>query len=362
MTLSILQKIEFLIVQAFIKIIYVFDYLAIATSKKFVYKAAYNTISLALIVGVIFFTAHTFTGVHSVKKTSSLLQTGIVTNIYGIPGYKSPSSGKLNDVLGAENSLTLTPVLVKKIAFPFIDAKAHLIVDNNTQEVLNEHNDNVTFAPASVTKLMTALVARDLYKPEDYLTVSDDCTKVDSTKLWLPAGDSFKFSELMYGLLVSSAGDVACVMASANNNRDHFIELMNEKAAKIGMKNTHFTNEIGLDGANGSHYSTAWDLYLLSREALKDPLIKKIVRTKNYTFYDQSGDLEVDVTNTNKLLWDVPHSVGVKTGTTSGAGEVLIYQYQDGPKDLTIIVLSSDDRFTDTRNLLNWVLNSYEWR
>jgi D-alanyl-D-alanine carboxypeptidase (penicillin-binding protein 5/6) len=361
-TLSIWQKLEFSVVRFFIKSLYFFDYLAQVTSGRLLYRVVYTLSLLILISGTVFLGFSLVFQSHSLQKTSSLLQTGIVSNIYGVPGYQPPVPDKVKNVMGAESAPLVSPVLTKKIAFPFIDAKAHLIVDNNTGKILNEHNDSVVFAPASVTKLMTALVARETYHPDDYLTVNDDCTKVESTKLWLPAGDSFKFEDLMYGLLVSSAGDVACTMASSHYDREHFIELMNEKAAKLGMKNTHFTNEIGLDGTNGSHYSTAWDLYLLTREALKDPLIKKIVRTKNYTFTDQSGDLEVNVINTNKLLWDIPHTVGVKTGTTSGAGEVLIYEYQEGVKDITIIVLSSEDRFTDTRNLLNWVLNSYQWQ
>ena len=88
------------------------------------------------------------------------------------------------------------------------------------------------------------------------------------------------------------------------------------------MVNTNFTNPVGLDGANGSHFSTAQDLYLLTDAAMKDPLIKNIVRTREYSFSDTLGDIDVDLTNTNNLLWEVPESIGIKTGTTSGAGEV----------------------------------------
>jgi D-alanyl-D-alanine carboxypeptidase len=242
-----------------------------------------------------------------------------------------------------------------------LSAKAHLAVDNNSGVILSEHSAYRSFAPASVTKLMTALVARDIYENDELLSIPPKCAEVDSTKLWLPTDLQFRFEDLLYGLLVSSAGDIGCALASDKFEEEIFVNLMNEKAEELGMTNTQFTNEIGLDGYNGSHYSSAWDLYLLSREAVKDPLIRNIIKTKEYTFVDAKGEFEFDIVNTNKLLWEIPNTVGVKTGTTSGAGEVLLYQYREGLKDITIVVLSSDERFLDTRHLLNWILNSYQW-
>jgi D-alanyl-D-alanine carboxypeptidase len=201
----------------------------------------------------------------------------------------------------------------------------------------------------------------DLYKENDVIDASEKCAATDSTKLWLPVGSSYYVKDLMYGLLINSAGDVGCMLANSKISQEDFVDLMNSKADEIGLENTNFTNPVGLDGANGSNYSTVWDLYKLSNQIMKNNILRNIVRTKTHTFTDVTGELDVNLENTNKLLWDIPETVGIKTGRTSGAGEVLIYRYDDGEKDITIIVMSSDDRFSDTTELLKWTLSSYKW-
>jgi len=230
-----------------------------------------------------------------------------------------------------------------------------------TKKVFSENNSEIPFAPASTTKLMTALVAIDLYKENDVVTATKECAATESTKLWLPPGTSYEVKDLMYGLLVNSAGDAGCVLATSKVNQEEFVDLMNKKAKEIGLENTNFTNPVGLDGVDGSNYSTVSDLYTLSNQVMKNNILRNIVRTKTYTFSDLEGDLTVNLENTNKLLWEIPETIGVKTGRTSGAGEVLIYRYEDGEKDLTIIVMSSEDRFADTKELLKWTLSSYKW-
>lgn len=290
----------------------------------------------------------------------SLLQTGLVDGIYG--SQTVSNAGVEDQVLGTGKRTSKRPVLVNKSAFPYISAKAHLIIDNNSGAILSEHSINTTFAPASTTKLMTALVSNELYGMNEIVEISSICTEIESSKLWFPVGSKYEVKDLLYSLLVSSAGDAGCALASSKLNMSDFVELMNEKAASIGMSNSHFTNPVGLDGENGSHYASVWDLYLLSQKIVEDPLLRDIVRTKTYSFTDVTGEIPVNISNTNKLLWDIPETAGIKTGTTSGAGEVLIYRYLDKDKDFTIIVMSSEDRFLDTRNLINWTLSNYEWR
>lgn len=341
--------------------LFFFDRVAKITARKFVYRVAYNAFLVLLAVVTLFLSLRIVLTGSVTSESVSLLHTGIVSTIYGVPGKEIGEDVSAENVLGTGSGGVPQPRIVKKIAFPYLSARAHLAVDNNSGTILSEHNAYRSFAPASVTKLMTALVARDVYVDGDLLVIPPVCTEVESTKLWLPTETEFEFEDLLHALLISSAGDAGCALASNRFEKDIFINLMNRKAEELQMTNTQFTNEIGLDGHNGTHYSSAWDLYLLSREAVKDPLIRNIIKTKEYTFSDAGGEQEFNIVNTNKLLWEIPNTIGVKTGTTSGAGEVLLYQYREGLKDITIVVLSSDERFLDTRNLLNWILNSYQW-
>lgn len=293
--------------------------------------------------------------VTKIRKDLDLLPSAIAYEIYGSTSYDfSPSVG----VLGVAH--VKKPTLENKMAFPFISAKAHIVVDKQTGIVLSEHNINRTFAPASTTKLLTALVALDIYELDEKIKIPYECTQVESTKAWLPTDENFIVKDLVYSLLIGSAGDSSCALASSKVDKKEFIELMNNKADEYRMTNSNFTNYIGLDGENGSHYSSAWDLYLLAGKSMTNDIIKDAVKTKSFSFESEEGT-KVNVTNTNKLLWEIPNSVGVKTGTTEGAGEVLIYEYKDDVRDLSFVVLGSTNRFDDTSKMLDWVLQSYTW-
>ncbi len=358
-TLSILQKLQILLIKGIIAPIWALDLAAKYTFQKTYARVFVNLLLLFMTGILIYYPLKGSTLSESYSRKISLWHTGFVTQIYGVPGAEE-ASGQ-GAVLGSVEASKKTPALVSKSAFPYISAKGHLIIDNKTNIILSEHSIHRTFAPASTTKLMTALVASDLYGESEIVEISSMCSEVESTKLWMPVGSKYTVKNLLYSLLVSSAGDAGCALASSKLALPAFIERMNDKAAEVGMTNTAFTNPIGLDGEDGSHYSSVWDLYLLSKKAMEAPLIREIVRTRNYSFKDVTGELDIDISNTNQLLWDIPETIGVKTGRTSGAGEVLIYTYSDKDKDFTIIVMSSEDRFLDTRNLINWTLSSYEW-
>jgi D-alanyl-D-alanine carboxypeptidase len=278
-----------------------------------------------------------------------LLHRGIISTFYF-----DPDTSFGNDVLGIMTRREI-PYKIFDIPVPAISAKAALVVDTKDNKVLFSYNSEEKLAPASTTKLMTALVAMDLYNMEDELEIPSLCTSVEGTRLGFEEGKMVKVRDLMEALLISSAGDAACTLATSKISLTNFVTLMNQKALRLGMENTSFTNPVGLDGVNGSHHSTASDLYLLSREAMNFELIRDIVKTKEIQISSTTAF------NTNKLLWEIPETVGIKTGTTAEAGEVLIYEYKNELKELVIIVMGSNDRFMDTRNLLTWALQSYSW-
>lgn len=253
------------------------------------------------------------------------------------------------------------PYLVGNLLQPVISAKSSVVVDVGSNRRLYESLVDERLAPASTTKLMTALVSLDIYNLDDYVEVPYFCTTVDTQKAGLPEGESFMVRDLLYSLLVSSAGDAACVLAVGKVSYADFVSLMNQKAMELKMENTKFTNPIGLDGVGGGHYSTAWDLYKLARVSMINDLLRDIVDTQEFILRSKSGVFSIKLANTNKLLWEVPGSVGIKTGRTQGAGEVLIYEYKKDLVDLIIVVMGSSDRFVDTQLLLNWTLSQYTW-
>lgn len=262
------------------------------------------------------------------------------------------------EVLGTQ--VVSYPIFVNISKFPDVTAKAIFVSELDASKVLVDINGEQKFAPASTTKLMTAIVALDIYETSDYLQIPEFCTQVEGQKSGFEAGDIYSVGELLKGLLINSSADAACTLSISKVNYPTFVGLMNDKAREIGMTSTNFTNPIGLDGENGGHFSTAYDLYKLSQKAANEPIINKLVQTKS-AFIENTDGKETYIWNTNDLLWGIPGSVGVKTGTTEEAGEVLIYRYKTLGKDILIIVMGSTDRFDDTIRVLNWTIANHRW-
>lgn len=254
------------------------------------------------------------------------------------------------------------PIVVRAIPQPIITAKSALAIEKNKGKVLFEKSSALKMPPASTVKLMTALVALDLYSPEKELTVPKECTQIEGTKAWFPEKSKFKVKDLVYSMLVGSAGDSACVLALGDITNGEFVDLMNKKASKIGMTATRFSNPIGLDNVNGGHYTTAADLYKLASFAVGVPFIENAVKTKSYVLISVDKTFATTIYATNKFLWEVPGTIGIKTGTTTDAGEVLIYEYKDDSKDIIVVVMGSENRFNDTKVILDWILSSYSWK
>ena len=253
------------------------------------------------------------------------------------------------------------PKLTGLDSTPKITAKSALAMERNRGTVLYEKNSDEELPPASTVKLMTALVASDLYDMDEVISVPEICIQVEGTKAWLPAGTEFKVEDLIYAMLIGSVGDAACTLSHSKVSEDEFVNFMNGKATGIGLNSTLFSNPIGLDNVNGGHHSTSSDLYELAVYAVSSPEIQDAVSRNNFTLSSIDGNYKAYLYNTNKFIWEVPNTVGIKTGTTEGAGEVLIYEYKTDLKDIFIVVMGSRDRFGDTMRILNWVGKNYSW-
>ncbi len=253
------------------------------------------------------------------------------------------------------------PKKITETPFPVISAKSYIIFDVLSNTVLSSKDAALPLPPASTAKLATALASLKIYKLDEEITVPQFCTQVDGTKAEFLQGQKFLVGDLLKALLVYSSGDAGCVLSIGKVSYADFVALMNQVAKDAGLQNTKFTNPIGLDDTDGQNLASAEDLAKLGMFSVKNDFIKEVVRLKGFELKDVDGKYAKKLASTNKLLAEIPGSVGIKTGTTTGAGEVLIYAYTKDKIDLIIVVMGSSDRFADTKQALSWVINSYAW-
>lgn len=234
---------------------------------------------------------------------------------------------------------------------PYISAKGALVMDADSQVVLYEKNPSLRFAPASTTKIMTALTALEYFNLSDILTVKREAT--EGSTLGLKIGQKMTFENLLYALLLPSANDSAFVIAQNYKGEEAgFIAKMNENVAKFNLHNTHFEDPAGL--LDDQDYTTPLDLARLASLALKNETFTKIVATKQKVITDVDGTLKVNATNLNKLL-GLNGVSGIKTGYTEGARGVLVTSKEEKGKKLIIVVMGSQDRFLDTQILISMI-------
>jgi len=252
------------------------------------------------------------------------------------------------------------PILGTENLYPVLSAQGVLAVDLTSGISLYEKNSDSPLLPASTTKIVTALVALDTFPLDQILTVPIG-VNVDGQKMGLYRGEQMKVEDLLYGLLVYSANDAAETFAQNYvGGYDAFIAAMNNKAQELSMTNSHFDNPIGLD--SDGQRSTARDLVRVSEVAMRNPEFAKIVGTKEVQLKDYSGKISYDLKNVNQLLGSVPGVVGVKTGWTENARENLVTYITRDNHNIMIVLLGSQDRFGETKELIDWIFSSYNWR
>ena len=247
--------------------------------------------------------------------------------------------------------ININPIPYLKLPYyPEVSAEGIYLVDLPSFTPVFARNENLKLFPASTTKILTALVAIDIYKPDQVITVKK--TIDEGQVMELVIGEKITIENILYGLLVHSGNDAAYVLAD-NYGYEKFVDLMNKKAQSLGMKNSYFSNPNGLDSA--PQHSTAFDLSLAARELLKNPYLSKIVSTKEITISDVDFKYFHQLTNVNKLLGEIQGLGGLKTGYTENAGENLVSFYKKNGHQFVIVILKSLDRFNDTRNIIKWI-------
>ncbi len=234
---------------------------------------------------------------------------------------------------------------------PETTATSVYVVDRKSFTPVYEKSAHQRWYPASTAKIITALVAYDIYKTDQVVTIQSSFD--DGQTMGLLPGEQITVENLLYGTLVHSGNDAAAAIAQIDGTTS-FVERMNEKARSLHMNNTHFENPTGLHNPN--QYSSAYDLTLASRELLNNAYLAKIVSTKEIEISDTQYRIFHKLVNVNKLLGEIPGVGGLKTGYTPESGENLIslYRTRDG-HEFIIVVLGSLDRFEDTKTLVSWI-------
>lgn len=267
-------------------------------------------------------------------------------------------------VLGFANIgfVNVKPVLGVEIV---TEATSAILMDAASGQIFYEKEAHKELPPASVTKIMTLLVAADAVasgkvKLTDKVTASETASKLGGSQIYLEPGETFTLEEMLIAIAVGSAND-GCVAVAEHISGTHeaFVEEMNNKAQALGLKNTHFINAYGLP-AEG-HYTSAYDLAVISKEVLNYPLVRKLTSMKEYDLRDGKFKLW----NTNKLLWWYPGADGFKTGWTNEAKYCLASTVERNGLRLICVVMGVPQvrgHFAESMKIYNYGFAKYEFK
>lgn len=243
------------------------------------------------------------------------------------------------------------------------NATSAVLMDAYTGKILYEKEPHKRIAPASVTKIMTMLVALDAIKKgkvawNDKVVTSESAWEMGGSEIWLEPGEEMSLREMMIAIAVGSAND-ACVAVAEHiaGSEQAYVELMNLNAKSLGLKDTHFVNCHGLP-AKG-HYTSAYDMAVICREALKYPELLEFTKIKHYSL--RGGKTRLD--NTNKLLWWYDGTDGFKTGWTTEADYCLASTVKRGNLRLICSLFGVPDpggHFRESVKLYNWGFANYD--
>ncbi|MBI5448876.1 D-alanyl-D-alanine carboxypeptidase [Candidatus Gottesmanbacteria bacterium] len=240
-----------------------------------------------------------------------------------------------------------------------ITAAGVVVLDVDSGVYLYKRNEEVLLAPASTTKILTALVVLDAYQLDDVVTVRSVVN--DGQVMGLVAGERITVENLLYGMLIASGNDAAYALADHyEGGAERFIAAMNEKARTLHLTKSHFTNPVGYD--HPDHKMSPIDLARLSGIALSNKTIAKMVAIPQITISDVTYTYFHPLKNINQLLGKIPGVGGIKTGWTEGAGENLVTLLDRSGHRLIFVVLKSRDRFGETAKLIDWVFANYQWQ
>lgn len=239
----------------------------------------------------------------------------------------------------------LAAVLLLPCRVGAVSAQKAILTDAETGRVLYEKDADSRSLIASTTKIMTALIVCEQCNVLDRMKIPKEAVGIEGSSMYLKEGEVLTLQELLYGLMLHSGNDAAVALAIyCGGTVEGFVQLMNDKAHRLGLTGTHFENPNGLDSPG--HYSTARDLSVLSAYAMKNPIFAQTVSTKNVRVGQRS------LQNHNKLLWRVEGADGVKTGYTKAAGRILVSSASRDGRRLICVTINDGNDWADHTALL----------
>jgi serine-type D-Ala-D-Ala carboxypeptidase (penicillin-binding protein 5/6) len=301
----------------------------------------------------------------------------LILLIFGIPSYFYISSKSSNKVFSITSPLPdlLTRVLPQaqgedyawrpnkavlgsSIKKPELNANAIAAYDMTENKYLYSHNVHKRLPIASLTKIMTAVVALENMNLNQEISVGQKAATVGEGTMGLSLGEKLTLEEILYGLLLQSGNDAAEAIATASPfGRDNFVFLMNKKAEELGLTNTHFTNPSGLQG-DGKQFGTAEDLIILTKYAMQNPKFAEIVATYQYDIEGSDKHKAFTLFNETNLLTSYSGVKGVKTGYTDEAGMCLVTYLDYGGHKIIGVLLNAENRREEMKELLDYSLKS----
>ncbi|MBQ4131888.1 MAG: D-alanyl-D-alanine carboxypeptidase [Clostridia bacterium] len=240
-----------------------------------------------------------------------------------------------------------------------VSAKSAVVICTDTREVLFEKSAKQKMPMASTTKIMTALILAEQPDLSKTVEVTKQMVTVEGSSMGLLAGDTVSYRDLLYGMLLASGNDAANTVAFVlGGSVEGFAKMMNKKAREIGLENTNFVTPSGLDDEN--HYTTAYDLALLTSVALKNTAFRTACGSKQAVLYYGNPPYKRTLTNHNKLLGNFDGAIGVKTGFTKKSGRCLVTAAERDGKGVIAVTLNAPDDWSDHKALLVYGLSETE--
>ena len=239
----------------------------------------------------------------------------------------------------------------------FDTAKSSIVMDLDSGRVLYENNADEERLIASITKIMTCIIAIEQGDLDSDVEAGEEILKMYGTSIYLELNEKMKLIDLLYGLMLRSGNDASVVIAKeVAGTEEKFVKMMNEKAKEIGMTNTTFSNPHGLDEET-KNYSTARDMAKLSRYAYKNKTYRKIIGTEEYRV--KTDNKSYLWYNRMKLLGDYKYCTGGKNGYTPSAGKTLVTTHKKGNLKITVVTLYDNDEYNNHERLAEYVFDNY---
>lgn len=244
-----------------------------------------------------------------------------------------------------------------------INAETYVVIDSKTGNILMGKDETKKMYPASLTKIMTSLLLLESGKINDMFTVSADAAKIGESSIYVQQGEQISGKDLLYAMMLQSAND-ACYVTGEGISGDitSFYNLMTQRAHEIGSTDSNFKSSNGLH--DPEHITTALDLALITKEALKYEEFRECIKTKSYSLTRESDSTMKNITNKNRMLFDYKpeyneYSIGGKTAYTTPAGNCLMEVAKKDDMEIIVITMKSPTIYTDTSKIINFALENY---